>query len=233
MACSWHHSCNKTITQTQSTNCEFLLIPNSLLCPGSSEVCRQCMECGARYGQRRKTRDVIAWAKKKRRLIKREELLAFLLDKPYPPDPSLSESQVRMEDYTSDLPPLSCSHLHQHTRQLDYTSDLPPLSCSHLHQHTRQLHLPSAPPSGLNCHQSPFCATTTTTTNPIPVSSPRRRALLRDDSSGGLLNESELYGSNMRENGRKRPGLTDCSSNGPIPLEFGGEAPVAKRMKLC
>ena len=41
----------------------------------------------------------MAWAKKKRRLIKREELLAFLLDKPYPPDPSSTE---RMDD-VSDL----------------------------------------------------------------------------------------------------------------------------------
>ena len=66
---------------------------------GSAEVCRQCMECGVRYGQRKKTKDIVAWAKKKRRLIKREELLAFLLDKPYPPDPSSTE---RMDD-VSDL----------------------------------------------------------------------------------------------------------------------------------
>ena len=71
-------------------------------CSGSSEVCRQCMECGVKYGQRKKTRDLIAWAKKKRRHIKREELLAFLLDKPYP-DPSSTD---RVEDFAD----LSVSH---------------------------------------------------------------------------------------------------------------------------
>ena len=71
---------------------------------GSSEVCRQCMECGVKYGQRKKTRDVIAWAKKKRRLIKREELLAFLLDKP---DPSIGE---RMDEFP-DLPNTHPRHI--------------------------------------------------------------------------------------------------------------------------
>ncbi len=161
------------------------------------------MECGVKYGQRRKTRDVIAWAKKKRRLIKREELLAFLLDKPYPPDHSLSESHSRMEDYTTDLPP--------HT-------------CPHSLQHPRQTHGPSAPLVGLNCLQSP-CFAAATTTNPLPISSPRRWALFRDD---GLLNESDVYGGIVRENGRKRPNSTDCGSNGSI----GIDASVAKRMKL-
>jgi len=60
------------------------------------------MECGVKYGQRKKTRDLIAWAKKKRRHIKREELLAFLLDKPYP-DPSSTD---RVEDFAD----LAVSH---------------------------------------------------------------------------------------------------------------------------
>ena len=48
-------------------------------------MCRQCVDSGVRYGQRKKNRDLIAWAKKKRRHIKREELLAYLMDKPEPP----------------------------------------------------------------------------------------------------------------------------------------------------
>ena len=51
---------------------------------GAADVCLQCIDCGVHYGQRRKTRDIISWVKKKKRLIKREELLAFLLDKPEP-----------------------------------------------------------------------------------------------------------------------------------------------------
>ena len=40
------------------------------------------MECGIKHGQKKKTREIITWAKR-RKLIKREELLAFLLDQPY------------------------------------------------------------------------------------------------------------------------------------------------------
>jgi hypothetical protein len=40
------------------------------------------MDSGTKYGQRKRTKEVIAWAKKKRKHIRREELLAFLLDKP-------------------------------------------------------------------------------------------------------------------------------------------------------
>ena len=73
------------------------------------------MECGVKYGQRKKTRELVAWAKKKRRHIKREELMAFLLDKPYP-DPSSADKQV--EDFAEltvshqrSLPPTSISGL--------------------------------------------------------------------------------------------------------------------------
>ena len=73
------------------------IVSRVCLCPvsGSSEVCRQCTDCGVRYGQRKRTRDIVAWAKKKRRHIRREELLAFLLDKP---DPAAADpTSERME----------------------------------------------------------------------------------------------------------------------------------------
>ena len=86
-------------------------------------MCRQCMECGVKYGQRKKTRELVAWAKKKRKHIQRDELLAFLLDKPYP-DPSATD---RGEDL-GDLPAP-----HQHL------------------QHQRQLHAAGGAVSGLSC----------------------------------------------------------------------------------
>jgi hypothetical protein len=61
---------------------------------GSADVCRQCIDCGARYGYRRRTKDVLSWAEKKKRFIKREELIAFLLDKPE----QTSDLSSRMED---------------------------------------------------------------------------------------------------------------------------------------
>ncbi len=69
--------------------CPFCLFP-SLPCTGASDVCRQSMDSGNRYGQRKKTKEVIAWAKKKRKHIRREELLAFLLDKPYSDNASIT-----------------------------------------------------------------------------------------------------------------------------------------------
>lgn len=84
------------------------------------------MECGIKYGQRKQARDVVAWAKKKRRLIRREELLAFLLDKPYP-DPSYSE---RGEEF-GDVPTSHQRPLHVQPSGLNclqgpcYTSPLP------------------------------------------------------------------------------------------------------------
>ncbi len=47
------------------------------------DVCRQCCDSGIKYGQRKRTKEIVSWVKRKRKHIKREELLAFLLDKPY------------------------------------------------------------------------------------------------------------------------------------------------------
>ena len=69
----------------------------------SSEVCKQCTECGARYGHRKRTKEIVTWAKKKQRYIRREELIAFLLDKPYMD----SASTDKLEDHHCDLPVIS------------------------------------------------------------------------------------------------------------------------------
>jgi len=76
------------------------------VCTGASEVCRQCMDSGARYGHKKRTREVVAWARKKKKHISRDELLAFLLDKPYqhqqqqfiPPAPPHHPSITTSED---------------------------------------------------------------------------------------------------------------------------------------
>ena len=64
----------------------------------SSEVCKQCTECGARYGHRKRTKEIVTWAKKKQRYIRREELIAFLLDKPYMDN----SSSDKLDDHHSD-----------------------------------------------------------------------------------------------------------------------------------
>ncbi|XP_003387671.1 PREDICTED: UPF0472 protein C16orf72 homolog [Amphimedon queenslandica] len=47
----------------------------------SADVCRQCIDCGVRYGYKKRSKDVLSWAKRKKRFIKREELIAFLMNK--------------------------------------------------------------------------------------------------------------------------------------------------------
>ena len=79
-----------------------LVVILMLLSPlGSADVCRQCIDSGVRYGHRKRNKDILAWAKKKKRFIKREDLIAFLSDKPEPtiPHPGHSDlSSPRMED---------------------------------------------------------------------------------------------------------------------------------------
>lgn len=75
------------------------------LSSGSSEVCRQCMECGVKYGQRKRTRELVAWTKKKRKHIRRDELLAFLLDKPHPDPTAVADLAEELGDLPA--PPLT------------------------------------------------------------------------------------------------------------------------------
>lgn len=98
---------------------------------GSADVCRQCIDCGVRYGQRRKTRDIISWAKKKKRHIKREELLAFLLDKPEPVMASSVPDGAcpRVDDLNELTGPLSACCFNSSTspsprRRMVYKEDL-------------------------------------------------------------------------------------------------------------
>lgn len=70
------------------------------------------MDSGAKFGQRKRTKDVIAWAKKKRKHIRRDELLAFLLDKPYQQQPApilnpttTNEAELSSLSHQKPLPP--------------------------------------------------------------------------------------------------------------------------------
>ena len=172
---------------------------------GSIEVCRQCMECGVRHGQRKRTRDIVTWLKKKRRLIRRDELLAFLLDKPYSPDsfPSCdrSEDLAQLQPSFSHIPP------HHHT----YPKPLQPPPIMAGLSYTPPMPM-SLPVSSNSCF------------GPLP--NPRGKWALFGREDQSLHSDSELYAT--RENGRKR---LNCSSAGPF--EFSQESPpVAKRMKI-
>ena len=56
-----------------------------VLVTDSIDSLQTCVEFGIQCGKQHKTRDIIAWARKKRRHIRREELVAFLCGKTAPP----------------------------------------------------------------------------------------------------------------------------------------------------
>lgn len=171
-------------------------------------MCRQCMDSGTRYGQRKKTKEVIAWAKKKRKHIRREELLAFLLDKPCPDltplNPTAPSVTDRLEDHLVDVMPL------------------PPPPPAH-HQRS----LPPVPPGYIQGSCSMGFSS--------PIASPRRRALLRDETaSWNNTNngDAELFGINSREttsSGRKRTASSSGSNN---MFDFNMLGTECKRLRL-
>ena len=196
---------------------------------GSLEVCRQCVECGVKHGQRKRTRDIVTWLKKKRRVIRRDELLAFLLDKPYTPDSAHSQHLYfgsGEADDLSDDPP--------HHFSAPPPPPLPPHSASTHH------HLPRPHPciDGLN-----FSTSVPMVSLPIPPvsssspcftghhSTPRGRWALLGRDEQGLQSDGEVYGG--REgggaSGRKRLNSSSAVGN----FEFSQESPpLAKRMKI-
>lgn len=96
---------------------------------GSADVCRQCIDSGIRYGHRKRTKDILTWAKKKKRFIKREDLIAFLVDKP---EPSMHTElpTTRMEDElsmstTPNVGGCGCGSVPSPRRRLLCREDLP------------------------------------------------------------------------------------------------------------
>lgn len=46
---------------------------------------RRCSELGVEMGRQKRCKEIMNWARKKRRMIRREDLLAYLAGKPPPP----------------------------------------------------------------------------------------------------------------------------------------------------
>ena len=65
------------------------------------------MDSGTKYGQKRRTKELIAWAKKKRKIIRRDELLAFLMDKPYQQQQSSMLNSTTTNDDLAELSPFT------------------------------------------------------------------------------------------------------------------------------
>ena len=196
-----------------------------VLCSGSLEVCRQCVECGVRHGQRKRTREIVTWLKKKRRVIQREELLAFLLDKPYTPDSAHQHNLYFGSEQSDDLSDDPPRH---------FPPPPPPLP-----PHSTASHLPRP----LSCIEGlNFSTPVPMVTLPIPMSSsspcfpghlptPRGRWALFGRDEQGLQNEGEGVHGGREGGGTGRKRLSSSSAAGNA--EFSQESPpLAKRMKI-
>lgn len=181
---------------------------------GSLDVCRQCVECGVRHGQRKRTRDIVTWLKKKRKVIRRDELLAFLLDKPYTPDSSYYNTTGSSEQSHSLTNSHHYSHLHS----------VPSLPTSH---NTRPCidglnYSPPVVPLPIPMSTSAPCYA-----GSLPTPRGGRWALIGRDEQGIQNEAGEMY--SVRESGRKRLNSSSTATN----FEFAQESPpLAKRMKI-
>ncbi|XP_060562070.1 HUWE1-associated protein modifying stress responses-like [Ruditapes philippinarum] len=61
----------------------------------SVDTAKHCMESGVQRGRQRQLKDIVSWVKKRRRHIRREDLLAFLSGKNPPQRTKMSGSVVR------------------------------------------------------------------------------------------------------------------------------------------
>jgi len=51
----------------------------------SVDCMRRCSDLGIEMGRQKRSKEIMNWARKKRRMIRREDLLAYLAGKPSPP----------------------------------------------------------------------------------------------------------------------------------------------------
>lgn len=61
----------------------------------SLETMKRCMDLGYQYGRQHRNRDIVSWAKKKRRLIRREDLLGYIAGRSPPHKNRLSSAVSR------------------------------------------------------------------------------------------------------------------------------------------
>lgn len=73
----------------------FFLNSTSLIIPDGVDSLHNCVDFGIQKGKQYRNRDIVAWVKKKRRNIRREDLLAFLCGKNPPARNRHASSMVR------------------------------------------------------------------------------------------------------------------------------------------
>ncbi|KAK0080985.1 hypothetical protein PV325_012991 [Microctonus aethiopoides] len=71
----------------------------------SLEGMRRCSELGLEMGRQKRSKEIMNWARKKRRMIRREDLLAYLSGKPSPPRPHTHRSSPKPRMMVCGSPP--------------------------------------------------------------------------------------------------------------------------------
>lgn len=61
----------------------------------SVDSMRRCSDLGVEMGKQKRSKEIMNWARKKRRMIRREDLLAYLAGKPPPPRPHSHRSSPK------------------------------------------------------------------------------------------------------------------------------------------
>ena len=67
--------------------CNLVCKCNTHVLTDSMDSMRRCSELGIEMGRQKRSKEIMNWARKKRRMIRREDLLAYLSGKPPPPRP--------------------------------------------------------------------------------------------------------------------------------------------------
>ncbi|XP_011498307.1 PREDICTED: UPF0472 protein C16orf72 homolog [Ceratosolen solmsi marchali] len=71
----------------------------------SANGIRRCGELGVEAGKQKRSKELMNWARKKRRMIRREDLLAYLAGKPPPPRPHSHRSSPKPRMTVCGSPP--------------------------------------------------------------------------------------------------------------------------------
>ncbi|XP_034948417.1 UPF0472 protein C16orf72 homolog isoform X2 [Chelonus insularis] len=105
-------NCTKARRRTYRTQGASLWLPFQTaagtvtsLYKGSLEGMRRCSELGLEMGRQKRSKEIMNWARKKRRMIRREDLLAYLAGKPPPPRPHTHRSSPKPRTMVCGSPP--------------------------------------------------------------------------------------------------------------------------------
>lgn len=75
----------------------------------SVDSMRRCSDLGIEMGRQKRSKEIMNWARKKRRMIRREDLLAYLAGKPPPPRPHSHRSSPKPRMMVCGSPPSQSS----------------------------------------------------------------------------------------------------------------------------